>query len=231
MASFLKISTLVALAVSLQSAYAAPPACLLACVAQVEKASDCSGLNDISCVCTSNGSDVEQCLKDICPNGQADDAISAFESTCSSFGDKVASVRSLSSSKASSSTKASSSSTTSSSTEASSTEASSTEASSTEATTSSTKASSTTTTSSSSSAAASSTEVESTTSSAAETTSAAATSSAAKPTTVTSAPTTAATSSEAQTSSSPAVTTVPSNAGSRLTAGAAVVGLIGAALL
>ena len=52
MASFLKISTLIAIVSTLQTTLAAPPACLLACVAKVEKGSKCSGLNDLSCICT-----------------------------------------------------------------------------------------------------------------------------------------------------------------------------------
>lgn len=138
--SILKISTLVVLASQIQSTLATPPACLLACVGQVTKKSDCSGLNDLTCICSSEASDVEKCLNSACPDGDADTAISAFKSSCDGYASASSSQAASSSTEASSSSKASS-------TEASSTEASSTEISSTEATTeestSSTKASST----------------------------------------------------------------------------------------
>lgn len=125
--SMLKITTLVALASYISTTLAAPPACLLACVAQVEKKSDCTGLNDLSCICSSKGSDVKKCLDDICPDGDAKSAKSAFEDSCEGH-----SSSSSSSSEASSSTKASSSSAASSGA-ASTTEASSDAASTTEA--------------------------------------------------------------------------------------------------
>ncbi|EMG47389.1 SSR1 Covalently-linked cell wall protein 14 [Candida maltosa Xu316] len=80
-----KISTLLAIAATLQTTLATPPACLLACVSKIEKASNCSGLNDLSCICSSQASKIEQCLNDICPNDNADDAIKAFKSSCSGF--------------------------------------------------------------------------------------------------------------------------------------------------
>mmetsp|Transcript_6072 Transcript_6072/g.5995 ORF Transcript_6072/g.5995 Transcript_6072/m.5995 type:complete len:231 (+) Transcript_6072:73-765(+) len=112
--SMLKISTLVALASYISTTLAAPPACLLACVAQVEKKSDCTGLNDLSCICSSNGSDVKKCLDSVCPDGDADSAKSAFEDSCeghssSSSSSSSASSSSKASSKASSSAAASSS--------------------------------------------------------------------------------------------------------------------------
>ncbi|KAI3405119.1 SSR1 [Candida oxycetoniae] len=124
MASFIKVSTFLAILASLhQVAVAAPPACLLACVAQETKSSSCSGLNDLSCICSVEYSDIESCLESICPNGNADAAKSAFESSCSGYSKDVVS---------SSSAKSSSSTEEASSTEASSTEASSVSASSTE---------------------------------------------------------------------------------------------------
>lgn len=135
------VSSVLSLALLSKEVLATPPACLLACVAKVTSASSqCNTLSNVDCVCQNENSAVKSCLDEICPNGNADAAYSAFKSSCSaqnvSLGDNSSSA---SSSVSSSSTQASSSSA--SSTEASSTEASSTEASSTEV--SSTKASST----------------------------------------------------------------------------------------
>lgn len=134
------VSSVLSLALLSKEVLATPPACLLACVAKVTSASSqCNTLSNVDCVCQNENSAVKSCLDEICPNGNADAAYSAFKSSCSaqnvSLGDNSSSA---SSSASSSSTQASSSA---SSTEASSTEASSTEASSTEV--SSTKASST----------------------------------------------------------------------------------------
>ncbi|KHC46856.1 hypothetical protein MEW_04999, partial [Candida albicans P60002] len=109
MASFLKISTLIAIVSTLQTTLAAPPACLLACVAKVEKGSKCSGLNDLSCICTTKNSDVEKCLKEICPNGDADTAISAFKSSCSGYSSQSSSSESESESASSEGSSASAS--------------------------------------------------------------------------------------------------------------------------
>lgn len=78
-------------AASLQGVLATPPACLLACVAQVSKDSDSCGsnLSNIQCLCTNNASDIAQCLDDICPNGNADAAKEALESSCSEQNVKV----------------------------------------------------------------------------------------------------------------------------------------------
>ena len=89
--SMLRVSALIALATYIQGAVAAPPACLLACVSQVEKKSDCTGLNDLSCICSKNSKAVEDCLKKICPNDTSDDAISAFESSCDGYSKDVSS--------------------------------------------------------------------------------------------------------------------------------------------
>lgn len=139
------VSSVLSLALLSKEVLATPPACLLACVAKVTSgSSQCNTLSNVDCVCQNENSAVKSCLDEICPNGNADAAYSAFKSSCSaqnvSLGDNSSS---SSSSASSSSTQASSSasSTEASSTEASSTEASSTEASSTEV--SSTKASST----------------------------------------------------------------------------------------
>lgn len=134
------VSSVLSLALLSKEVLATPPACLLACVAKVTSgSSQCNTLSNVDCVCQNENSAVKSCLDEICPNGNADAAYSAFKSSCSaqnvSLGDSSSSA---SSSASSSSTQASSSA---SSTEASSTEASSTEVSSTEV--SSTKASST----------------------------------------------------------------------------------------
>lgn len=118
MASFLKISTLLAIVSTLQTTLATPPACLLACVAKIEKQSKCSGLNDLNCICSSEASAIEKCLQDICPNNNADTAIDSFRDSCSGFD----SASSASSEEESSSTQASSSEAASSSVEASSSE-------------------------------------------------------------------------------------------------------------
>ncbi|SSD61333.1 uncharacterized protein SCODWIG_03094 [Saccharomycodes ludwigii] len=92
-----------------QVVVATPPACLLACVAQVNKQStECSSLNDASCICDKESSSIQSCLKSICPNGNADAAYSSFQSSCSNLGFSVGSVSSASSSAASSSAASSS---------------------------------------------------------------------------------------------------------------------------
>ncbi|KAG5418010.1 SSR1 [Candida metapsilosis] len=109
MASFIKVSTFLAIIASLQQlTVATPPACLLACVAQVQKSStQCSGLNDLSCICSNEGDDIKTCLDNICPNGDADAAKKAFSNSCSGH-DDGSSNSSSSSSKAESSTESSS---------------------------------------------------------------------------------------------------------------------------
>ena len=63
---------------------ATPPACLLACVAQVsKKSSSCGGLNEVSCLCEKESSGVKSCLDSACPDDQADAAYSAFKGSCS----------------------------------------------------------------------------------------------------------------------------------------------------
>ncbi|SCU77813.1 LAMI_0A02432g1_1 [Lachancea mirantina] len=104
----LTLSALVSAAVFISGVSAAPPACLLACVAQVTKgSSQCSSMNQIGCICQSESSDLEQCLQSTCPNGDADSAYESFTSSCK---EQNASVSSLSSSASSSSSSASSSS-------------------------------------------------------------------------------------------------------------------------
>lgn len=198
------VSSVLSLALLSKEVLATPPACLLACVAKVTSASSqCNTLSNVDCVCQNENSAVKSCLDEICPNGNADAAYSAFKSSCSaqnvSLGDNSSSA---SSSASSSSTQASSSSA--SSTEASSTEASSTEASSTEV--SSTKASSTETSTSE-----------------APVTSASITS-VAKETTASEAPATSA-------SSTHAVVTVSQGSGNLLQLGGSVAAIAAAALL
>ncbi|WEJ93312.1 SWI/SNF and RSC complex subunit Ssr1 [Yamadazyma tenuis] len=73
-------SSVVLVLAAAQYAVATPPACLLACVSQVTKKSDCSALNDLSCICGTQYDKVEDCLNSICPEGVSDTAVSAFES-------------------------------------------------------------------------------------------------------------------------------------------------------
>ncbi|AJV54050.1 Ccw14p [Saccharomyces cerevisiae YJM1332] len=150
------LSSVVSLALLSKEVLATPPACLLACVAQVGKSSStCDSLNQVTCYCEHENSAVKKCLDSICPNNDADAAYSAFKSSCSeqnaSLGDSSSSASSSasSSSKASSSTKASSSSASSSTKASSSSASSSTKASSSSAAPSSSKASSTESSSSS----------------------------------------------------------------------------------
>lgn len=112
MATFTKVSTFLAIIASLQQlTVATPPACLLACVAQVQKSSSqCSGLNDLACICSNEGDDVKSCLDNICPNGDADTAKKAFESSCSGHTDDDSSSSSSSSQESSSTQESSSSS-------------------------------------------------------------------------------------------------------------------------
>lgn len=105
-----RITTLVALASTLTSVVAAPPACLLACVAQVEKESDCSGLNDLNCICSTLTSDIEECLESACPNGNTDEAKAAYKDSCSGFDSPASSSSKASSSSASASASTSASS-------------------------------------------------------------------------------------------------------------------------
>lgn len=140
------VSSVLSLALLSKEVLATPPACLLACVAKVTSgSSQCNTLSNVDCVCQNENSAVKSCLDEICPNGNADAAYSAFKSSCSaqnvSLGDSSSSASSSASSSSTQASSSSASSTEASSTEASSTEASSTEASSTEV--SSTKASST----------------------------------------------------------------------------------------
>ena len=134
------VSSVLSLALLSKEVLATPPACLLACVAKVTSASSqCNTLSNVNCVCESENSAVKSCLDEICPNGNADAAYSAFKSSCSaqnvSLGDSSSSASASSSaSSTSASSSAASSSAAASSTEASSSAAaSSTEASSTEA--------------------------------------------------------------------------------------------------
>lgn len=105
---FLKVSVLVALASNFQSIVATPPACLLACVAQVSKDSKCDGLNDLSCLCSDNSDKIESCLKSACPNNNSGDAITAFENSCQGHVNKKVSSSAAASSSQASSTKVSS---------------------------------------------------------------------------------------------------------------------------
>ncbi|CAB4256163.1 similar to Saccharomyces cerevisiae YLR390W-A CCW14 Covalently linked cell wall glycoprotein, present in the inner layer of the cell wall [Maudiozyma barnettii] len=107
------LTSVLSLALLSKEVLATPPACLLACVAQVTSgSSQCKTLSNLDCVCSSESSAVKSCLDSICPNGNADAAYSAFKSSCSdqniSLGDSSSSSSAASSS--SSSTSASSSS-------------------------------------------------------------------------------------------------------------------------
>lgn len=105
----------IVLTICLQLTSAATPACLLACTAQIHRDSTCSGLQDIKCMCTKSGSDLQQCFRDLCPNDDAKLATEAFEKVCDEFGVKAQEYTPRSSSSSSStktSSKASSSSST-----------------------------------------------------------------------------------------------------------------------
>lgn len=204
------VSSVLSLALLSKEVLATPPACLLACVAKVTSASSqCNTLSNVDCVCQNENSAVKSCLDEICPNGNADAAYSAFKSSCSAQNVSLGDNSSSASSSASSSSTQASSSSAASSTEASSTEASSTEASSTEA----------------SSTEASSTEASSTEASTSEApvTSASITS-VAKETTASEAPATSA-------SSTHAVVTVSQGSGNLLQLGGSVAAIAAAALL
>ncbi|PVH21646.1 hypothetical protein CXQ85_000629 [Candidozyma haemuli] len=105
----LKFTAIAAFAASVSSVMATPPACLLACVGEVEKQSKCDSLADLECICTSIGEEVEQCLEERCPNGDADTAKDAFEASCKAQGHDVSGKDSSSSSVFESSSSASSS--------------------------------------------------------------------------------------------------------------------------
>lgn len=217
MASFIKVSTFLAIIASLQQlTVATPPACLLACVAQVQKSStQCSGLNDLSCICSNEGDDIKTCLDNICPNGDADAAKKAFSNSCSGHDDG-------SSNSSSSSSKAESSSTASSSAEGSSSSAEASSSSSSEA-----KSSSEAAPSGSSSVAAPSS------SAAASSTTgggAGGHESSAEPSSTLHTSTVAAQSSSSS-SEVPAVSTQPGGSGASKVGLGALIGLVGAALL
>ncbi|CAG60007.1 SSR1 [Nakaseomyces glabratus] len=83
---------------------ATPPACLLACVAQVSKqSSQCHTLNQVGCFCENENTAIKNCLDSICPNGNSDAAYTAFKNSCGDVGKAVASVSSSMSSSMSSS--------------------------------------------------------------------------------------------------------------------------------
>lgn len=100
MAGLFKISVLTALAASITSVVATPPACLLACVAQVQKQLDCLGLNDLKCICSLEQLAIKLCLDKQCPNGDADAAKQQLGSTCNGI-DESSSSSSLASESAS----------------------------------------------------------------------------------------------------------------------------------
>lgn len=95
----LKAATLLVLATTLSFALAAPPACLLACIAEVHRNSECSSMGD-NCMCTSQSGAVEQCLTSKCSSEDASTAQSLYKSSC---GLSVSPSSSLSSSSSSSS--------------------------------------------------------------------------------------------------------------------------------
>ena len=81
----MKFLSLVISAAFATSVVATPPACLLACVNKIVKQSECSGMNDLSCICSKKYHDIEDCLSSTCPNNPSDsgkDASSSLESTC-----------------------------------------------------------------------------------------------------------------------------------------------------
>lgn len=103
MAGLFKISVLTALAASITSVVATPPACLLACAAQVQKQLDCLGLNDLKCICSLEQLAIKSCLDKLCPSGDADAAKKQLGSTCNGIDESSSSSLALQSSLASSS--------------------------------------------------------------------------------------------------------------------------------
>lgn len=100
-------SAVLSLAFLSNEVLATPPACLLACVAQVTKSSSsCNALNDVTCICSNEGASIKSCLDSICPNGNADAAYSSFKSSCAAqnaFVNQASSSSSVSSTSTSSS--------------------------------------------------------------------------------------------------------------------------------
>lgn len=71
---------------TLVSAAAAPPACLLACVArETQKQTQCSSLNQVRCICQSLSVKIVECLNESCPS-DSKKAIDKFTETCKEFG-------------------------------------------------------------------------------------------------------------------------------------------------
>lgn len=98
------LSSVVSLALLSNEVIATPPACLLACVSQVTKGStECDTLTQVGCICSKEGSSVKDCLDSICPEGDADSAYSAFQSSCSDQGADIGGSSSSSSSSSSTS--------------------------------------------------------------------------------------------------------------------------------
>ncbi|KAG5357789.1 hypothetical protein CJU89_4263 [Yarrowia sp. B02] len=64
---------------------AAPPACLLACVAREHrKQTTCSTLNQVGCICRTLSPQIVACLHEICPV-DTDKAVRHFSETCPNF--------------------------------------------------------------------------------------------------------------------------------------------------
>ncbi|OUT20242.1 hypothetical protein CAS74_004489 [Pichia kudriavzevii] len=81
------VSIAVILAAYVAPSVATPPACLLACAAEVIKASSqCNQLNEINCVCSNEASSIQSCLQSKCPNGNADTAYTSFKNVCKEQG-------------------------------------------------------------------------------------------------------------------------------------------------
>ncbi|TID18186.1 hypothetical protein CANINC_003927 [Pichia inconspicua] len=80
------VSLAVLLSAYVAPSLATPPACLLACAADVVKSSStCNKLDDIKCVCSSEASALKSCLDTRCPDGLSGTAYSAFEGICGGF--------------------------------------------------------------------------------------------------------------------------------------------------
>ena len=101
----------VAVALFSNQVLATPPACLLACVAEVTKGSSkCDAMNEVNCICSNESDSVKSCLNSKCPNNNADKAWSDFQSSCNGkTGSSSASSSSTSSSSKATSSKATSS--------------------------------------------------------------------------------------------------------------------------
>lgn len=82
----MKAALLILPFLTLVSATAAPPACLLACVAgETRKQTQCTSLNQVRCICQTLSNKIVECLNGSCPS-DSKKAIEKFTNTCKEFG-------------------------------------------------------------------------------------------------------------------------------------------------